>query len=453
MYSAMEYVGPDNNTSQIEKERLPPMKSYNRMISLLLALIMSLSLMATAFAAESGGEVSDYPYDDVTTPDVPENPDDDVIQPGDTEDPVETFVDEDVNPENPDDLWNPAVTDDDSDPHSDSASIPEPDDLALVTSFKDVVNSDWYYKDVTECAKLGIVAGFSDGTFKPDDKVTSVQFLVMLTRTFYNDKVEAVKVPAGSKWYYANTKVAADVGMSKNLAAVDDNPMNRYNMAMALSNTCLNFGKAITVAQGDAAESQIKDWNTIKTSYKTYKNAVRLCYGLGIITGMSDGTFSGANSMTRAQACTVIMRMLKLVNNYNPGDKDNDQYDDGKSQDTGNNSNQTTSKKLANGKDITSANVLEIIAQIQREYPAGTIWGQQGTANNHYYAAGNNSTDVRACVRQWKIPSGQLASTEYACGGFAAMVSDRIFGQSGFPAREVTDSSKVRAGDLILRNC
>ena len=41
----------------------------------------------------------------------------------------------------------------------------------------------------------------------------------------------------------------------------------------------------------------------------------------GYDMGMADGKFHGEESMTRAQACTVIMRMLKLINSYNPGDK------------------------------------------------------------------------------------------------------------------------------------
>lgn len=107
------------------------MRTKTRFISLLLALVMGLSLITAAFAAEAGG-------------------------------------------------------------------IPE--DAAPVTSFKDVKATAWYYDDVTECAKLGIVGGFEDGDFRPEDNVSSVQLITMLTRTFYNDKVEAAQEsrPAGT---------------------------------------------------------------------------------------------------------------------------------------------------------------------------------------------------------------------------------------------------------------
>ena len=91
-------------------------------------------------------------------------------------------------------------------------------------SCSDVDTSAWYYNDVMECAGLGVVTGYEDGRFDPEGKVTSVQFIVMLTRTFYNDKVEAAKATETGSWYAPNLKAAADVGMSNGLPAVNETP-------------------------------------------------------------------------------------------------------------------------------------------------------------------------------------------------------------------------------------
>ncbi|MBD5160690.1 MAG: S-layer homology domain-containing protein [Oscillibacter sp.] len=312
--------------------------------------------------------------------------------------------------------------------------------------FSDVSESHWAYNDIMTCAAQGIVTGYEDGTFRPEDEVSTVQFLVMMTRTFYADELSQVTAPAGQPWYYANIKVAEDAGVSKNLATVDETPMNRYNMAMALYNTNLSFGKFILAAQGDAARAQINDWKTISTSYKTYTDAVTNCYALGIITGMSDGTFSGDSSMNRAQACAVIVRMMNLINGSAPAQPEQptqpEQPEQPQQPETPEQPEETGTGKLANGKDATPENVMEILEEIKQEYPDGTVWAPRGTDNNHYYNAGNSSRDVIAV-----IPS---INTVYACGGWAAMVSDRIFGQTGAPAREVTDGSKVRAGDIVV---
>ena len=249
------------------------MKNFKHLIALFLALVMGLSLTVSALAADGG-----CPGTDTDDPGV-----------------VWIFTDTDENPN-------------------------QLDGLAPMTGFDDVKTTAWYYNDVTECARLGIAAGFSDGTFKPEDKVTDVQFIVMMTRTFFNDKVKAVKAPADARWYYANAKVAEDTGLSYGLT-IADKAMNRYDMARVLFNELNISGKKSSAANAQilAAEDSIKDWDHMDLKQQT---AVAYCYALNILTGMSDGTFSGEASMTRAQACAVMVRMLNLINQDDAGGDD-----------------------------------------------------------------------------------------------------------------------------------
>lgn len=135
------------------------MRTKTRFISLLLALVMSCSLITTAFAANP-----DIPEDAITITDDDGN----VIYLTDSEGNVIYWY----NPETGETVWY------NTDDNADNTFVDE--DLALVTSFSDVKRTAWYYNDVTECAKLGIVAGFENGTFRPDEKVSSVQLITML---------------------------------------------------------------------------------------------------------------------------------------------------------------------------------------------------------------------------------------------------------------------------------
>ena len=182
--------------------------------------------------------------------------------------------------------------------------------------FTDVPSGHWAQADIEACANAGIVTGVGNGKFAPDDKLTGIQFIVMLTRTFYNDEVEAAKAAETSSWYAPNLKAAADAGMTKNLSAQsisDTGAMTRYDMALILYNVIVQKGKTLdkydTRLIGAAAS--LKDWNNIPLDYQA---AVRECCAQGIITGMSDRTFSGSQTMTRAQACVVMARMMKLIN-------------------------------------------------------------------------------------------------------------------------------------------
>ena len=313
--------------------------------------------------------------------------------------------------------------------------------------FSDVGTSAWYYNDVMECAGLGVVTGYEDGRFDPEGMVTDVQFIVMLTRTFYNDAVEAAKATATGSWYAANAKVAADVGMSIGLT-LNDTAMNRYDMALALYNVILNKDKksSATSAQLTDAQNSIKDWDQIQAMYT---NAVKYNYAFGIITGMDGGYFYGDQTMTRAQACTVIVRMIKLINNgetpAQPETPTQPQQPE---------TPQQTPGKLANGKDITVDNVLEIIEEIKREYPEGTVWGAQGTPGNHWYSGISGAgTDMYNLTKNYKSQSSNgtvTTSLQYGCGGYACMVTERIFGKTGFPFREVYRTEDCRPGDIII---
>lgn len=427
------------------------MRKFNtRILSLLMALVMSFSLVITAFAADTSSTGDDWVIPDGAF--LIYDPDDySPIGYQTADGHVVLFNDsstwEDTQP------TQDAPTDDYDQTQPDSIEIPADDtvftdeDLALVTNFKDVKSTAWYYSDVTECAKLGIVAGFEDGSFRPENQVTGVQWITMITRTFYNTKVEAAQKlkPAGSAWYWANTKVGADEYLTTGMT-INDNAMNRYDMANVVKNVVqlINGGAHNpTTAAKNAVPSQVKDWNNVP---KNRTVAIKTCYATGLIAGMSDGKFHGEQSMTRAQACTVIMRMLKLINKYNPGDKDNDQYDDGKNQNTG---DQNATGKLANGQPATVANVEAILAQIKREYPTGTNFMAYGAPNNHWYShTCASSHDIKKLMTATGCNNLDL---KYGCGGFMCMVSERIFGTTGAPAREVTNVSDLRPGDIIIQ--
>ena len=51
-------------------------------------------------------------------------------------------------------------------------------------SFSDVSEEDWYYVPVTVLASWGVIDGFADGTFRPEESVTREQFVKMLSAFF-----------------------------------------------------------------------------------------------------------------------------------------------------------------------------------------------------------------------------------------------------------------------------
>ena len=80
---------------------------------------------------------------------------------------------------------------------------------------------------------------------------------------------------------------------------------------------------------------------------------------------------------------------------------------------------------LANGKAITDENILEILAEIEKEYPDGTPWGASERYNSPTFG----------------LHGG--------CNAWAFMVSDRIWGENtGYRTHSNIDD--IRIGDVVL---
>ena len=119
------------------------------------------------------------------------------------------------------------------------------DDLAV---FADISKDDWCYPYVTALYLAGIVNGTSDTSFSPDELLTREQAVTM-----------AIKL------YETATSSTATVGQA---SFIDEN--------------------------------EISDWALIST-----KKATRL----NIIQGFPDGSFAPKDSLTRAQAATIIYNL------------------------------------------------------------------------------------------------------------------------------------------------
>ena len=98
---------------------------------------------------------------------------------------------------------------------------------------------------------------------------------------------------------------------------------------------------------------------------------------------------------------------------------------------------------LTNGKPITEQNVMELLHQIEAEFPEGTVWGTwvtPGTGKNE-----TPSTVSGALMDNYDV------NRVYGCSGYAAMVSSKLFGDKTNAARRVTDLSQIRPGDIVFR--
>ncbi|NLG32632.1 MAG: hypothetical protein GX550_03845 [Syntrophomonadaceae bacterium] len=65
------------------------------------------------------------------------------------------------------------------DDRNNQSQLPEP---KAVLAFKDVPEAYWAYRQISELAKAGVLRGYPDGTFKPENPVNRAEFAVMMVK-------------------------------------------------------------------------------------------------------------------------------------------------------------------------------------------------------------------------------------------------------------------------------
>ena len=336
---------------------------------------------------------------------------------------------------------------------------------ASAANFTDT-SGHWAADYIEACAGRGIVDGVGGGKFDPEGQVTNAQFIKMLCAAFYsteeqtfeNENRAAINTYFGGsiQWYSGKSYYFEKMGLLTNVdyviqsSASADQPMNRTNMAQVTANVLKQ--KGIIANESDKALAQAKliyvsDYYNIP---ENNRDAVKTCYALGIITGTDAGKFDGENTMTRAQACTVITRLLDAIGKGPTPEPEKPTTVEVKSTVTSSNGtyyeivdNGYPTGTLNNGKPITSENITEMMLEAQKIWPDGMVWAEREVSNNNWYQFASRT------VTKGLQTAPCNASTNYGCGAFAAMLSDYVFGKSSNPMYRVTDVSKLRPGDII----
>lgn len=337
---------------------------------------------------------------------------------------------------------------------------------AASAGFTDVPTNAWFAGAVTAAVNKGYVKGMGDGRFAPYDNLTYAHVFSMLVnaqyeydeRVYESNNVHVVDNKYNSKtpwWgYYANflddKGILAGTKVNNNVTSTGavESTINRYEMVQIVYNVL----KANDFSKDASKQSSITDWANVPSKYQ---DAVVTGYSLGILSGFEDGSFGGTGILTRAQACVIFNKMLDVLakgtggGTTNPPSEKNiivstKETDKGTGYYVGD--NQFETGYLNNGKPITEENVIELLAKAKTIWPADTSWGNSGDSNNHWYENTDLNTQVKSFIR-----TIYNNDTSYACGGFAAMISDYLFGKYNNPMRRLDDVSKTRPGDIVIR--
>ncbi len=181
-------------------------------------------------------------------------------------------------------------------------------------TFTDVPKNHWAFSYVEMAASMNLVNGTGAKQFSPAQLMSTAQFSAMVTRAFYSDKLLTATPSGGSNpWWTPNIEVAEQEGLldGTNLKygiISEDDTVNRYDMAQITYNLLKAQNRLPETSAIEGARRIISDYDTVPVRYQ---EAVAVCYASGMITGVDNkATFAGGNSMTRAEATTILCRLI-----------------------------------------------------------------------------------------------------------------------------------------------
>ena len=181
--------------------------------------------------------------------------------------------------------------------------------FAASVKFTDVPDSHWASSSITEMADKGIMSGIGNNLFAPSNTLTGAEFVTMIVRHFYEDKLGT----EGEKWYSECMDAAKSANILTGTNVTAEGTINRYDMAQLMYNVLKAEG-ITTSSLSDT--SKVADWSAVPS---TYRDAVSVCYNMGMLSGIdSKGTFNGNGKMDRAQAAVVMDRLLEVCSGGTP---------------------------------------------------------------------------------------------------------------------------------------
>ena len=172
------------------------------------------------------------------------------------------------------------------------------------STFSDI-KGHWAEQYIEKAVAQGIIKGYTDGRFLPDEKVTRAEFISMLNRALRNTATgsSSFNDVYRDAWYHTDVSKAVTAGF---VSGFDDGSfrpnykITRQEAAVMLARIIPSYGYS-TNLRGFKDYSSIADWayaSLAKVSGKRY------------ISGYTDGLIHPLDPLTRAQAAKIISDII-----------------------------------------------------------------------------------------------------------------------------------------------
>ena len=179
---------------------------------------------------------------------------------------------------------------------------------AAPKAFTDVKAGSWYKSYVDDISSKGIITGYGNGKFGPNDKLQVDQLLTMMVKA---NNEQTTKLTSDKYWADQYIRKATELGWVKS------GEFTTYKKNITRGEIARIIARAMTDYPDNLHDykSLIKDYESIDTTLRDY---ILKVYAKGIVGGNPDGTFKANNNATRAEAATMIVKYLEPTKRSEP---------------------------------------------------------------------------------------------------------------------------------------
>ncbi len=182
------------------------------------------------------------------------------------------------------------------------------------------IESHWAIRYINDLSEKGVISGYEDGTFRPDQKITNVDFLSMTLKAMGQEIEESSHIEGNG--YDSIYKKAVQLNLiddkdPNDLTAIYPNEYMTREQAARVIYKALGFLEDFQYNQGlndpDVSENDVllnKKFEDLFEVNPYYKRGVKGALISGIMSGYTDKNFNPKANLTRAQASVLIDKLI-----------------------------------------------------------------------------------------------------------------------------------------------
>lgn len=176
----------------------------------------------------------------------------------------------------------------------------------LAMSFKDT-NDSWAKDYISWCSDNGIISGYTDGSFKPNNKITRAEFATMLAKSIKKEASSIVDINyedvKPKDWFYAPVRKLVSFGILSNEGKFYPNKLITRELAIKWLASTIDYKTKLSLINNYSDEKDIVN-----------KEAFEKLLELNILSGYPNNTLKPKNLITRAEAAKLFYTYMSIVN-------------------------------------------------------------------------------------------------------------------------------------------